>query len=561
MAIIFHRLGPVCNKIGRELTALNHTVTPNLRFSLIVRFTGNGVELTPINNRIPSNDREPVGIGCNWLSKKMRKTLKEKSLLLNDSVEGWMIKNSFRSLIKQGAEKSREVLRCNGISICEIPDIKTIQDLANFASDRLGNQLLRMTGAVDKIRDAVDNLQIKTCALKAAAMLGQIDKTEAIFDDLAAEKNAALIDGLFNPLEKIQDANKALSFMPTTEGKDRAEEGTLKIAEISAYVSRQLSHILESEYENTRLVKEGMIQNIGSVKICLENIDKIIADSKTKANSMHKIKMTVNGLSVQITILNKLLDEINVSAKKIQKLKDNLTDLSIQCRYKTLTAALRDEIFSKEGPADKAAGPKELPPHINKEIFCPTDISTEKHDAFFPYKMLLRQKLGNVLTYPNGFADILLLNIDDSNCSNHVASIRNGIEKCRATINTFIAFSRKFNGISKGEMGPLAYLLTNEKEDIADDIKQLSSDRTENNRLPRIAAAVAVLCMPVLDMISRQLTVLEQSDEETKKRAAIKKISFLFEKLKNIKNALTDKPSNKEMALASKTIDYIVGNS
>lgn len=93
---------------------------------MIVRFTRKGVELTPISNRQPFNDRAPFGIGYNWLSKKMMKKLGGQSLLLKDSVDRWMIDKCLRSLIKWGPEKSCDTLQSNGISILgESPDIKT----------------------------------------------------------------------------------------------------------------------------------------------------------------------------------------------------------------------------------------------------------------------------------------------------------------------------------------------------------------------------------------------------------------------------------------------------
>ena len=641
----------------------------NVNRPAFLRFTPLGIEF------IPQNSEKVVKIGCIYINKELTRALPLKyELLIDPHIKGGMIRKCLKSIIEEGLANSGDVLEKSGIKV--LPDIKTIEDLANHVSDRLKNQIFCTIGCINNIRDAVDNLQIKIFALEAAVLLGQDTGTAAISADLSRLKDPALYAGLLNPWTKTERVIDDLYCLPPTKGIENTGKGNLTIEELSAYISEQL--------KKSRL---DIPKTITSIETRLKNMEKTVADPHTDQDIATKI----NVLSKQTAILYMILDDIRNSAKKSWKIIDGLIDLSINHRDQALTAELLDKTFKKKDLADKVIDKKKTLPQITEEMaskvnilfvddepgvrdflkklfedqgfrvitaesgesglekleqgdfdiifsdfsmpgmdgvdlirtlrqsnkvipayiisasplkisppklgifiaegnaeFIVKDIanmhlilkpaietaqikagiavnkievgslntntSEEKPASLLIWKRRLAHKLNNLITPLGGYSYLLSKDIYNIEYFNAVCK---GFDKCIIMIEALSKYAKEFNKLQKGDMELLPKALKEDK-DTVDAIRELSAgEEIEYNKIPMITAAIAILYKHVLDEISEQLKLFEIN----KDKPTIAVIKSIGTKLNYINDALVRMPENEEMALASKTIEYILATS
>ena len=193
---------------------------------------------------------------------------------------------------------------------------------------------------------------------------------------------------------------------------------------------------------------------------------------------------------------------------------------------------------------------------VNKTGVNPLDTNRPK-EKLAPLTIVegrVAHKLNNNLTPPIGYSQLLLDNIYNIKYFN---AVRKGFDSCRITIKALSNYAKEFKKRPKGNMDLLPKELKEDK-DIIDAIRKLSAgEEIEYNKIPRIMAAIAILYKHALDKLSEQLVLFEKN----KDKLTLDAIIFLGMKLSYINDALVKMPENEEMALASKTIEYILATS
>lgn len=339
MAMFFTKIGGCSRKIRQAVNAANHPI--------LLDVTLKGLRLVLSK---PGQTRIIADIGYKRLSRKLMAPLqvprksedltayKGQRLLFRPYIEeSGLIKECLSLLIEQGPDKSREVLRSNGISVCENVDIITIRDLADFTYARLKDRISCTIEASTKIGNAISDLRKKTSDMKDSLLHEQYDKMAAFLKELADSRNSALSAGLSDALGKIQEVIDTLSFLPQPERKFNTAPGLLTVWEIADFISAQLN-----------IIREGMFHKITDITACLKNIDKTIAELQTKARSPVDVDITLAKLSGQLAIMPSYLVENHTLIMKVLKLTDNLTNLAIRCQNEKLTIDLRNSIFNKK---------------------------------------------------------------------------------------------------------------------------------------------------------------------------------------------------------------------